>query len=250
LAVSTEKNGDDLGVVEIALREERPKGTIDHSAGENLFFSGATFPAEVASRNATDGGCLFLVFDGEREEVLAIFDFRGGDSCDDDDCFAHGDESGAIGEFGEFTGFDAEVAIAHAGGHRFMVVAHSWMEESRQSMSQREESLGTGEESQRSAWVGFRGHSGGHGACVVSSAQLRLVREFPLGGTGSVGWWLGLFPQFQFFKKGAVPFRFGTVKIVEESATATDHGEEATAGGEVFDGVFEVGREVVDPFCQ
>ena len=85
---------------------------------------------------------------------------------------------------------------------------------------------------------------------MVSSAQLRLVREFPLGGTGSVGWWLGLFPQFQFFKKGAVPFGFGAVKIVEESATATDHGEEATAGGEVFDGVFEVSREVVDPFCQ
>ena len=40
------------------------------------------------------------------------------------------------------------------------------------------------------------------------------------------------------------------MKIVEESATATDHGEEATAGGEVFDGVFEVGREVVDPFRQ
>jgi len=84
---------------------------------------------------------------------------------------------------------------------------------------------------------------------VVSSAQLRLVREFPLGGTGSVGCGLGLFPQFQFFKKGAVPFRFGAVKIVEKAAPATDHGEEATAGGEVFDGVFEVGREVVDPFC-
>jgi hypothetical protein len=28
-----------------------------------------------------------------------------------------------------------EVAIAHAGGHRFMVVAHSCMGESRQSLS-------------------------------------------------------------------------------------------------------------------
>jgi hypothetical protein len=122
------------------------------------------------------------------------------------------------------------------------------MGESRQSMSQREESLGTGEEFRESARVGFRGHSGGQGACVVSSAQLGLVREFPLGGTGSVGWWFDLFPQFQFFKKGAVPFGFGAVKIVEESATATDHREKAAAGGEVFDGVFKVGREVVDPF--
>ena len=83
---------------------------------------------------------------------------------------------------------------------------------------------------------------------MVSSAQLRLVREFPLRGTGSVGCGLGLFPQFQFFKKGAVPFGFGAVKIVEKAAPATDHRKKATAGGEVFDGVFKVGREVVDPF--
>ena len=115
-------------------------------------------------------------------------------------------------------------------------------------MSKREESLGTGEEFRESARVGFRGHSGGQGACVVSSAQLGLVREFPLRGTGSVCCGFGLFPQFQFFKKGAVPFGFGAVKIVEKTAPATDHRKKATTGGEVFDGVFKVGGEVVDPF--
>ena len=44
---------------------------------------------------------------------------------------------------------------------------------------------------------GFRGHRGGWGACVVSSAQLGLVREFPLEGTwGGRVLGLGLFPQF------------------------------------------------------
>jgi len=115
-------------------------------------------------------------------------------------------------------------------------------------MSKREESLGTGEEFRESARVGFRGHSGGQGACVVSSAQLGLVREFPLGGTGSVGFGFRLFPQFQFFKKGAVSFGLGPVKVVEKAAPATDHRKKTTAGCEVFDGIFEVGREVVDPF--
>ena len=58
---------------------------------------------------------------------------------------------------------------------------------------------------------------------------------------------LGLFPQFQFLKKGAVTFGFRAVKVVEKATPATDHGEEAAAGSEVFDGFFEVGGEVVNP---
>ena len=58
---------------------------------------------------------------------------------------------------------------------------------------------------------------------------------------------LGLFPQFQFLKKRAVTFGFGAVKVVKKAASATDHGEEASAGSEVFDGFFEVGGEVVNP---
>ena len=37
------------------------------------------------------------------------------------------------------------------------------------------------------------------------------------------------------------------MKVVEEAAAAADHGEEAAAGGEVLDGLLEVGGEVVDP---
>jgi hypothetical protein len=49
---------------------------------------------------------------------------------------------------------------------------------------------------------------------------------------------LGLFPQFQFLKKRAVTFGFGAVKVVKKAASATDHGEEASAGSEVFYSVF------------
>ena len=58
---------------------------------------------------------------------------------------------------------------------------------------------------------------------------------------------LSLFPQFQFLKKGAVTFGFRAVKVVKKAASSTDHGEEAAAGSEVFDGFFEVRREVVNP---
>ena len=116
LAVGAEEDGDDLGVVVVAFGKEGAQGAIDHSAGKDFFLGGAAFTAEVASGDAADGGGFFFVFDGEGEKVLAIFDFGGGDGGDDDDGFTHGDEGGAVGEFGKFSGFDGEVTVADTGG--------------------------------------------------------------------------------------------------------------------------------------
>ncbi len=127
LAIGAEEDGDDLGVVEVAFGEERAQGAIDHATGEDLFFGRATFAPKVTAGDATDGGGFFLILDREGKEVLAIFDFGGGDSGDDDDGFAHGDEGSAIGQFGEFAGFEVKFAIAQAGGKGFVVGAHSWM---------------------------------------------------------------------------------------------------------------------------
>ena len=91
-----------MGIVEVAFGKEGAEGTIDHSAGEDLLFGGPAFAAEVATGDATDGGSFFFVLHGEGEEVLAVFDFSGGDGGDDDDGFSHGNEGGAIGQFGEF----------------------------------------------------------------------------------------------------------------------------------------------------
>ena len=127
LAIGAKKDGDDLSVVKIAFGKEGAKGAINHSAGEDLFFGRAAFPTEVASGYATNGSGFFFVFDGKREEVLAVFDFRGRDCSDDDDRFTHGDEGSAVGEFGEFACFDVKVAVAQAGSKGFVVGAHSWM---------------------------------------------------------------------------------------------------------------------------
>ena len=128
LAIGAKKDGDDLSVVKIAFGKEWAKGAINHSAGEDLFFGRTTFSAEVASRDAPNGGGFFLIFNSEREKVLAVFDLSGGDCGYNDDRFAHGYEGSAVGEFGEFAGFDVEVAVAQAGSKGFVVGAHSWMD--------------------------------------------------------------------------------------------------------------------------
>lgn len=97
LAIGAEEDGDDLSIVEVAFGKEGTERTIDHSASENLFFGGAAFAAEVATGDATHGSGFFLILYGEGEEVLAVFDFSGGDGGDDDDGFSHGNEGGAIG---------------------------------------------------------------------------------------------------------------------------------------------------------
>lgn len=65
-------------------------------------------------------------------------------------------------------------------------------------------------------------------------------------GTWGVGCPGGLFPQVEFLKKGAVALGLGAVEVVQEAAAAAHHGKEAAAGGEVFDGLLEVGGKVVD----
>lgn len=124
LAVGAQENGDDLGIVVVAFGEEGTQRPIDHAAGEDLLFGWATFATEVAAGDTTDGGGFFFVFDGQGEEVLAVFDFGGGDSGNDDDRFTHGDEGSAVGQFGEFAGFDMDIAIAQAGGEGLMVFVH------------------------------------------------------------------------------------------------------------------------------
>ena len=83
---------------------------------------------------------------------------------------------------------------------------------------------------------------------MVSSAQPKVGRSFPLGGT--FGGWLGvgLFPQVKFFKKGAITFGFGPVEVVEQSAATAHHGKKTTAGGEIFDRILKVGGKMVNPF--
>ena len=112
LAVGTEHDGDDLRLEEIVLREERTQRSVGHARGEDFFFGRATLAFEVAAGELSGRGRLFLVVDGQREEVLAFAQLGCGDGGDEDDgvAGAHGD--GAVGEFGDFAGFEGDLVLA------------------------------------------------------------------------------------------------------------------------------------------
>jgi hypothetical protein len=117
LAVGAEQERDDLGIVEITLREKRPQGAVGHPAGEDFFFGRPAFAFEVAAREQPGGGGLFLVFNREREKVLPGFEFGGRNSRHDDDGFAHLHGHGTVSQTGDFTGFDDDVGGADAARH-------------------------------------------------------------------------------------------------------------------------------------
>ena len=105
LTIRTQEERDDLGVVEVALGEERAQRTVGHAGGEDFLFGGTAFALEITAGEFANCGGLFLVFNGERKEVLAFLDGGGRDGCDDHDRVAAADGYGAVGEFCEFTGF-------------------------------------------------------------------------------------------------------------------------------------------------
>ena len=77
-------------------------------AGEDFLLGRAAFALEIAAGEFADRGRFFAVIDGEREPVLAFLDRGGGNGGDEDDGFAAADGDGAVGEFGEFAGFDGD----------------------------------------------------------------------------------------------------------------------------------------------
>ena len=62
--------GDDLDFVLEVLGEQRADRAIDQARDQRFLLGLATFALEEAARDAAAGVELFLVVDGEREEIL------------------------------------------------------------------------------------------------------------------------------------------------------------------------------------
>ena len=75
--VSAEQDRDDLRVVKVSLRKERPKRPIDHARSERFLFRRPAFALEIATGKFPHGCRLFAIIDRKREIILALFD-RGG----------------------------------------------------------------------------------------------------------------------------------------------------------------------------
>src|SRR5690606_8619259 len=72
LRVHRHHGGDDLDFVLVVLGEQRADRTVDQARDQGFLLRGAAFALEETTRDAAAGVELFLVVDGEGEEVLPL----------------------------------------------------------------------------------------------------------------------------------------------------------------------------------
>ena len=114
LAVVGQDLRDHVDLVVEALGEQRTDRAVDQAAGQRFLFGRAALALEEAAGDAPGGGELFLVVDGQREEILALLDRLGGGDGAQHHGFAEGREHGAIGLAGNMAGFESEGLSAHS----------------------------------------------------------------------------------------------------------------------------------------
>ena len=69
----------------------------------------AAFAFEIAAGKFADCRRFFAIINRERKPILAFLDLSGGDGAGKHDGVAAGDDDGAVGEFGDFAGFDGDL---------------------------------------------------------------------------------------------------------------------------------------------
>ncbi len=81
-SIRAEEQADDLGVVEISLRKERPKWPIGHARGERFLFRRPAFAPEITTREFSRCRRFFTIIDREWKKILTFFDGSGRDGAD------------------------------------------------------------------------------------------------------------------------------------------------------------------------
>ncbi len=108
LKVVAEDGGDDLGLALVAGGEERADRTVDQTRGQRLFLRRTAFALEEAAGNLAGGESLFLVVDGEREEVDPDARLLGADDGGKHRGLAIGGQHRAVSLTGYAAGFEDE----------------------------------------------------------------------------------------------------------------------------------------------
>ncbi len=103
---------DDLHFVLEFLGEQRTHRAIDQARGQRFLFGRAAFALEEAAGNAAGRVELFLVVDGEREEVLPFARLGRRDRSDQHDGAAHADHDRTAGLAGDFARLQRDVVIS------------------------------------------------------------------------------------------------------------------------------------------
>jgi hypothetical protein len=103
--------GDDLDLVAELFGEERTDRTIDQARGQRFLFGRTAFALEEAAGDAPGGVELFLIVDGEREEILPFACLAGRYRRDQHDGTAHADHDCAASLAGDFARFQRDFVI-------------------------------------------------------------------------------------------------------------------------------------------
>ena len=107
------QRGDDhLRLTAPALGEQRPDRAVDEPRDQCFLFGRAAFTLEIAAGNAARGVVLFLVVDGERQEIDAFTRAFGRDGGGEHGGLAVGGEHGAVGLTRHSAGLEGELAPA------------------------------------------------------------------------------------------------------------------------------------------
>ena len=122
LGIDRHDGRDDLHFVVEAVREQRPDRAIDEAGGQRFLFRRAPFALEEAAGDLAGGVGLFLVVDGQREEVLAGLGFLPRDRRDQHDGVVEAGQHGAAGLAGDLAGFERQGVAAV--GNRFLDGVH------------------------------------------------------------------------------------------------------------------------------
>ena len=112
LTVRGEHGDDDLGLGLEAAREQRTNGPVNQAAREDFLFRGTSLALEEASGDPSRGKCLFLVVDGQREEVDVFPNVLRGDGGCENNRLAVTDQHGAVGLLGHLAQVDAQRTAA------------------------------------------------------------------------------------------------------------------------------------------
>ena len=105
------QHGDDhLGLVAPAVDEQRTDRTVDQAGDQRLLLGRTALALEIAAGNAASCVGLFLVVDGQRQEVDAFTRRLRGDDGGEHHGLAIGGDDGAVGLACDLAGFELERA--------------------------------------------------------------------------------------------------------------------------------------------
>ena len=108
LHVMRQHGDDDLGLVAPAVDEQRADRAVDQAGNQRFLFGRPALALEIAAGNAARGVGLFLVVDGQRQEVDAFARRLRGHHGGEHDGLAIGRQHGAVGLTGDLAGFKLE----------------------------------------------------------------------------------------------------------------------------------------------